>query len=484
MTLRLNIDRLVVEKSLAGSLGPLDIGPALEAELGRLMAGSKRGRTGIAGDVPQGHLTLASEGTFAERLARTLYEGIPALRSAVRLKGEPTPSLAARPAMPGAGEPIEAASKARMERSFCRDFSAVRVHSSRESALAARAMHAEAFASGSHIAFAEGRYDPSSEEGANLLAHELAHVVQQSGGAEGPVSSAVELEAQADRAAAAVAGGRDVPPLSGSRQGVQRRVEMRRPGRGQQSGFDKLPDLIERLNQISTALIFRLDAVGVLAYTENPYGTETEFDRQMRSLIDDAKVIPLIITNRLGMARHGPTVPFEFVPVDDFDTGYVDIDDLLASDSISLQSTMLHFLTERIRTNRYAHRMGLEPDDFSEAEFQRVHALGIDAEVRFMRDFFGDPGITHLPGESGNVAVQFRTSRPTGARRRDVIRMHITRSGAGARQGLNALSIDVLLADGRVMSADDYRDLIAREREAADRRRLLELRGGPQGPPP
>jgi hypothetical protein len=68
-----------------------------------------------------------------------------------------------------------------MQSRFGRDFSAVRVHADSESAQAASAIQAEAFTVGRHIAFAAGRYDPASQRGRHLMAHELAHVVQQGG---------------------------------------------------------------------------------------------------------------------------------------------------------------------------------------------------------------------------------------------------------------------------------------------------------------
>jgi hypothetical protein len=76
--------------------------------------------------------------------------------------------------------------------------------------------------------------------------------------------------------------------------------------------------------------------------------------------------------------------------------------------------------------------------------------------------------------------IQFRTDRPAGARRRDIIRMHMTRGLGGEQRGLNRMTIDVLLADGRTMTADEYRALRRGEEDAAARRRLLELRGAPR----
>lgn len=69
-----------------------------------------------------------------------------------------------------------------MEGRFGRDLNAVRVHTGADAIASARAMHARAFASGHDIVFSPGAYAPQSAAGRQLLAHELAHTVQQAGG--------------------------------------------------------------------------------------------------------------------------------------------------------------------------------------------------------------------------------------------------------------------------------------------------------------
>jgi hypothetical protein len=63
------------------------------------------------------------------------------------------------------------------------DFRHVRVHADRAADDSARAVDADAFTVGRHIAFRSGQFNPHSMAGQKLLAHELTHVVQQSGGA-------------------------------------------------------------------------------------------------------------------------------------------------------------------------------------------------------------------------------------------------------------------------------------------------------------
>jgi hypothetical protein len=63
---------------------------------------------------------------------------------------------------------------------FSHDFSRVRVHTESEAASLAAGQQARAYTVGHHVVFGGSRYAPHSEAGRRLLAHELAHVVQQS----------------------------------------------------------------------------------------------------------------------------------------------------------------------------------------------------------------------------------------------------------------------------------------------------------------
>jgi len=69
-----------------------------------------------------------------------------------------------------------------MERGFGHDFSAVRVHIGEAAGRSARALGAVAYTLGSDVVFSSGRYAPYTVRGRRLLAHELAHVVQQTAG--------------------------------------------------------------------------------------------------------------------------------------------------------------------------------------------------------------------------------------------------------------------------------------------------------------
>lgn len=76
----------------------------------------------------------------------------------------------------GAGSALDAGTQSSMESAFGASFGSVRVH--RDSDLAP-SINARAFTAGTDIHFAPGEYTPGSASGQRLLAHELAHVVQQ-----------------------------------------------------------------------------------------------------------------------------------------------------------------------------------------------------------------------------------------------------------------------------------------------------------------
>jgi len=80
-----------------------------------------------------------------------------------------------------AGLPLETSTRRFMESRLGHDFSGVRVHTDPRASDSARAVAASAYTVGNDIVFARGQYQPASSEGRKLLAHELAHVMQNSG---------------------------------------------------------------------------------------------------------------------------------------------------------------------------------------------------------------------------------------------------------------------------------------------------------------
>lgn len=85
-------------------------------------------------------------------------------------------------ALSGPGAALDSQTRGEFESRFGRTFADIRVHSDTKAAESARALGALAYTSGRHIAFAAGRYAPRTRAGAELLAHELAHTIQQRDG--------------------------------------------------------------------------------------------------------------------------------------------------------------------------------------------------------------------------------------------------------------------------------------------------------------
>ncbi|HEX5707206.1 MAG TPA: DUF4157 domain-containing protein, partial [Pyrinomonadaceae bacterium] len=151
--------------------------------------------------VKPGAVTGASAGTVADASASAgAFAGASASVSASaglrvsRLASStpPSSSLQTRTAPPAvhevlrsSGEPLDAATRGFMESRFGQDFGGVRVHSNQKAAESARAVNARAYTVGRDVVFGESQYAPNTEAGQKLLAHELAHVLQQGATAAG-----------------------------------------------------------------------------------------------------------------------------------------------------------------------------------------------------------------------------------------------------------------------------------------------------------
>jgi hypothetical protein len=110
------------------------------------------------------------------------------LNDLLSMKEKPGLAHAATPAAATAlrriergGQPIDHATRTSMEGRFGQDFGRVRIHRDARAAEAAEAIGARAFTFGDHIAFGAGEFQPATLQGQRLLAHELTHVLQQTG---------------------------------------------------------------------------------------------------------------------------------------------------------------------------------------------------------------------------------------------------------------------------------------------------------------
>jgi len=199
-------------------------------------------------------------------------------------------------ALASPGRALEPALRQDMEQRFGHDFSRVRVHSGAAAEQSAQDINAHAYTIGRNIVFGAGQFAPGTHEGRRLLAHELAHVVQQTGHGVTAIQrkeketdgSWLALAAAAERLSMASLSlykvDRGDKPLleiiepesllsaGGTRQAVETKVA--RPMGGQsekiESPFTNYIDLQETLRTFETSLVshLRYEASEVLDTTE------------------------------------------------------------------------------------------------------------------------------------------------------------------------------------------------------------------------
>lgn len=333
-----------------------------------------------------------------------------------------------RAAPSAGGDSLDAGTRTMMERQFGRSLSHIRIREDAKESHAAERRSMKAYTVGSDIVFAPGRYNPSTTEGQELLAHEIAHVIQQSGG-EGAKTS------------------RDLrPTLSATKRQVQSKVEVRPVGKGEASAFERRQELLDRMNHLSAGMQYVL-AGREITYTILDASHLTPFDQRMRGFIDKPETVPLRLITSAGLVRDGND-PWKPLSVDSFGLGYLDVDDMRASDDNSFQLNLLHLLTERFAVSRYDQRIGTFTQRDS-GEFDRAHAAGVAAETQLLRDKVGDPTIRFVFEEDrGDNVMVF------GYRSREGYSIfHVLRSKGG---GVMAGNVFVQTKDKRRLSLDDF----------------------------
>jgi hypothetical protein len=132
-------------------------------------------------------------------------------------------------ALRSAGRPLDPAARSFFESRLGHDFSGVRLHTDARASESAAAVNALAYTVGRDVVFGAGRYSPNTPDGQRLLAHELAHVVQQVGQRGAVQTARLDIstpgdagEREADAAADAVMSGRATPRLTPAPPAVQR----------------------------------------------------------------------------------------------------------------------------------------------------------------------------------------------------------------------------------------------------------------------
>ena len=150
------------------------------------------------GRLVQAKLKVGRPGDRFEREADRVADEVMRIPPADRAAGDArsgappavTPGLEARLRSLGSGRPLSESARAFFEPRFGRGFGQVRLHRDIHAAEAAEMAEARAFTLGNHIVLGAGEGNPAAPARDRLLAHELAHVVQQ-GEAPGAASSAV-----------------------------------------------------------------------------------------------------------------------------------------------------------------------------------------------------------------------------------------------------------------------------------------------------
>lgn len=120
----------------------------------------------------------ALSGEAPNRLADACTSCEPCREERVRPSGDAIDREHA-PLPTGDGEPLSRPARVFLESRFGERFDEVRVHTDPASAASAAAIEARAYAVDNHIVFGPGEHDPDTPAGLRLIAHELAHVLQQ-----------------------------------------------------------------------------------------------------------------------------------------------------------------------------------------------------------------------------------------------------------------------------------------------------------------
>ncbi len=162
-------------------------------------------------------------------------------RSAAPGAAPPAPSAGAmvQSVSSSPGSRLASGVRQQMESHFNVSFDGVRVHTDKAAAASADAVSAQAYAVGQHIVFSRSSYSPGTPAGRHLLAHELAHTIQQRGASRSlqpkltsDAGSEGVAEREADSAAAAVMRGRLSPPVMAHRSVPTLRLKKKRSAWG------------------------------------------------------------------------------------------------------------------------------------------------------------------------------------------------------------------------------------------------------------
>ncbi|HEY4049478.1 MAG TPA: DUF4157 domain-containing protein [Acidobacteriaceae bacterium] len=188
-------------------------GPIVRQAVMRMLGSAVRPFAGpsFSGPVLQRKCACGGSGGECDACTQKPEEGLLQRKTVSRAPANGVPPIV-HEALRSPGQMLDSTTRSFFELRFHHDFSHVRVHTSASAAESARAVNALAYTVGHNVAFDTGRYSPQTTNGKRLLAHELAHVIQQSRGAGALGSSMTErgLEQAAEHAAMAAMEGERV----------------------------------------------------------------------------------------------------------------------------------------------------------------------------------------------------------------------------------------------------------------------------------
>ena len=177
MKVQLDIERLTVEGLNLMPVQRQQVQPAFEQEIARLI--DERGLSphltagGAMPSIKSAPIQALTHHPMqlGAQIAQSVYFGIGNTEAQAKRRPSEVPE--------SGGQPIEPSTRSQLEARLGHDLKRVRVHTNRAAARAAQAKQARAYAVGRDIVFGADQYDPQSDAGRRLLAHEVTHVIQQ-----------------------------------------------------------------------------------------------------------------------------------------------------------------------------------------------------------------------------------------------------------------------------------------------------------------
>jgi hypothetical protein len=364
---------------------------------------------------------------------------------------------------PTGGRPLDQPTRRFFETRLDYDFSSVRVHTDAQANAAARALGARAFTHGSDVVFDAGEYSPATSEGRRLLAHELAHVVQQDASGAAPATELAEadgmLEREASGAAAAVTAGAPAPPLSRAPAGLlQAQFGELRVGEARMAAEAALPTpfpsggmkvigpdaaaLVAMLTTC-TGLPLRLAADGTVERLAGPPaigpGVSPAAQATLEAILADTTAGILVNTTPktmgvVGGAFSHATPGYQFIDVPD-------VRIMGAPTGVPGGATVCDLVLHELAEAHAARVASLTKGTMGAAAFTAGHAAGVKAEEAIRAE-------TKLPlrgAGAGDFQELFSTPAPAGEQHRYFLETTEFGTGKGLRTQVTLLLVVIKL---------------------------------------